>query len=138
MESTIYALLNCNKKASIAAYKILCKLKGLTCKIQTPVEKKSIFGYDDVVDYDEFVTKKKQLLVFGLFKEAGMGGYEEFDTFIDDVYVLTTWMERLPIQTLVEVSFCGKKMSFKVDDHRNAFPTTCQQLFIKNILRPAT
>lgn len=137
MESTIYNLLNANKKAAIASYNVLKKLKGLWCVIRTPVTEGSIFGKEDIVEYDEFVKDKKQLLLFGIFTE-GMIGAEEYDTFIEGAYALTLYDERLPLQTLVEVNFCNRYMMFKVDEHKNVLPTTCEQLFIKNMLVPAT
>ena len=62
---------------------------------------------------------------------------EDFDTFID-AYALTLWEDKIPQQSLIEVQFCGRSMSFKVDTHRNLMPSTCEQLFIKNMLVPAT
>ena len=46
--------------------------------------------------------------------------------------------EKLPLQTLIEINFYGKRMYYKVDDHRNLTPTVTEQLFVKNILVPAT
>ena len=136
-QDTIYNLLNRNRKASLACFKVLEKMKGLWCLVKTPISQGSIFGKEDRVDYDEFVTKKKKLLLFGIFTEGTMGA-EEYDTFIEGAYALTTYEDKLELQTIIEVNFCGRYMTFKVDDHKNLLPTTCEQLFIKNLLVPAT
>lgn len=133
---TIYKLLNANRNTSIALYNKLLDLKGIECTVQKPVKQDSIFGLEDVVQYDELVKEKKKLLVYGIFQESEIGD-TEFDTFIDS-YVLTLWEDKLPQQTLVIVEFCNRKMSFKVDTHRNISPHNCEQLFIKNMLVPAT
>lgn len=137
MQGTIYNLFNANKKASLAVYKTLKKLKGFNCIVKTPINQGSIFGREDLVEYDEFVKSEKTLLLFGIFGEGTMGG-QDFDTFIDGAFALTLWDDKIPLQSLIEVNFCGRYMTFKVDDHRNLLPTTCEQLFIKNILVPAT
>ena len=136
METTIYNLLHKNRSLAIAYYKVLKKLKGFTCVIKRPITEGSIFGKEDIVEYDDTVREVKQLLLFGIFQEAEQG-MEEFDTFID-AYALTLWNERLPQQTIIEVEFCNRIMTFKVDTHRNVTPSTCNQLFIKNMLVPAT
>lgn len=136
METTIYNLLQKNRSLAIAYYKVLKKLKGFTCIIKEPITEGSIFGKEDIVEYDEMISKKSRLLLFGIFQEAEQG-MEEFDTFID-AYALTLWNERLPQQTIIEVEFCNRIMTFKVDTHRNVTPSTCNQLFIKNMLVPAT
>ena len=136
---TIYNLLKTNKRISLAAYNRLCKLKGLWCRIEEPIQDSnpSIFGLEDVAIYDKSTSYKKKLLIIGLFQE-GSQGMQDFDTFVEGVYILTPYKFRLPLQTQVEVNFCNRKMTFKVDDHRNLMPDICEQFFIKNILVPAT
>ena len=136
---TIYNLLKINKRISLAAYNRLCKLKGLWCRIEEPIQDSnpSIFGLEDVAIYDKSTSYKKKLLIIGLFQE-GSQGMQDFDTFVEGVYILTPYKFRLPLQTQVEVNFCNRKMTFKVDDHRNLMPDICEQFFIKNILVPAT
>lgn len=134
---TIYNLLKANKKISIASFDRLRKLKGLWCYVKSPVTSGTIFGKEDLVEYDDSLTKKVKLLIFGLFQESSQGMYD-YDTFIEGCYILTKYTDRLPLQTLVEVDFCNRKMVFKVDDHKNLVPSLCEQLFIKNILVPAT
>lgn len=134
--NTMYNLLRLNKNISLSVFNTLKTLKGLNCTIRKPVEKSSIFGLEDLVEYDEKIYTEEKLLLFGLFQEASQG-MQDFDTFIE-AYALTTYKERLPLQTLITVNFCNREMSFKVDDHKNLFPSVCEQLFIKNILVPAT
>ena len=136
---TIYNLLKINKRISLAAYNRLCKLKGLWCRIEEPIQDSnpSIFGLEDVAIYDKSTSYKKKLLIIGLFQE-GSQGMQDFDTFVEGVYILTPYKSKLPLQTQVEVNFCNRKMTFKVDDHRNLMPDICEQFFIKNILVPAT
>ena len=134
---TIYHLLKANRKISLASYKKLRNLKGLWCYVKCPVTSGTIFGKEDLVEYDESLTKKVKLLIFGLFQEGSQGMYD-YDTFIDGCFALTTYEEKLPLQTLIEVDFCNRRMTFKVDDHRNIMPSMCEQLFIKNVLVPAT
>lgn len=136
-ENTIYNFLSANKKAAIAAFKVLRKLKGLKCIVKTPISKGSIFGLEDVVEYDEFVTKEDQLLIFGIFTE-GTAGMEGYDTFLDGTYVLTLAKDKMPLQTQIEVRLCNLSMTFKVDDHKDPQPTCCEKLFVKNMLVPAT
>ena len=132
----MYNLLRLNKNISLSVFNTLKALKGLNCIIRKPVEKSSIFGLEDLVEYDEKVYTEEKLLLFGLFQEASQG-MQDFDAFIE-AYALTTYKERLPLQTLITVNFCNREMSFKVDDHKNLFPSVCEQVFIKNILVPAT
>lgn len=136
MESTIYNLMLKNRNASIKAFKVAKETKGLWCVIKEPVDTPSIFGLEDVADYDELKVRREKLLLYGIFQE-GEQGMQEYDTFID-AYALTLWEDRLPQQTLIEVQFCNRTMTFKVDTHRNVTPSTCKQLFIKNMLVPAT
>ena len=134
---TIYRLLRASKKVAIATYNILLKFKGLNCVVSEPVSQESIFGLEDVTNYDELVKKNRKLLLYGIFQE-GMQGMQEFDTFIEGAYALTLWNDKLPLQTQIEVEFCGNIMTFKVDEHRNVQPSVCGQTFIKNMLVPAT
>ena len=133
----MYSLLKLSKKLATAYYKTLLRLKGMNCIIRKPVEKGSIFGLEDVVNYDEMVKDSRKLLLYGIFQE-GMQGMQEFDTFIEGAYALTLWKDKLPLQTQIEVQFCGNIMTFKVDEHRNVQPSVCGHLFIKNMLVPAT
>ena len=136
MESTIYNVLHKSRTAALASYKKLKALKGLMCTVKRPVHTDSIFGLEDIVEYDEMVSSDEKLLLFGIFQE-GEQGMEEYDTFIE-AYALTTWEEKLPLQTEIIVHFCGRTMTFKVDTHRNVTPSVCEHLFIKNMLVPAT
>lgn len=134
---TIYKLIKVNKNTATKVFERLRKLKGLRVKITPPVNHSgSIFGLEDIVEYEEKTSYKTKLLLFGIFQEASQG-MQEFDTFIE-AYALTTYKQRLPLQTKIEVNFCGRRMTFKVDDHRNVSPSLCEQLFIKNMLVPAT
>ena len=136
MEASIYNLLHRSRNASLASFEKLKELKGLICVVKRPVSNGSIFGLEDLVDYDEMVSSTEKLLLFGIFQE-GEQGMEEFDTFLE-AYALTTWEEKLPLQTEIEVQFCGRTMTFKVDTHRNVTPSVCGHLFIKNMLVAAT
>ena len=136
INDTLYNLMQTNRRAALASYKRLKDLKGLWCYIQPPTTSGTIFGLEDLVEYDEDVKKRLKLLFFNIFQE-GEQGMEGYDTFID-AYILTSWEEKLDLQTLVTVDLCGRSMSFKVDTHRNVTPTVCGHLFIKNMLVAAT
>ena len=136
VSNTLYNLLVLNRKTALSTYKRLKNLKGLWSDIQRPVTNGSIFGLEDLVEYDEEVKQREKLLLINIFQE-GEQGMEGYDTFID-AYALTSWDDRLPLQTLIRVDFCGRSMTFKVDTHRNVTPAMCEQLFIKNMLVPAT
>ena len=136
ISTSLYKVLKLNKVAATSAYNRLKKLKGLWCDVKRPITSGTIFGLEDLVEYDPLVKTREQLLIFGIFQE-GEQGMEGYDAFID-AYVLTLWKDKLPLQTLIEVDFCGRNMSFKVDTHRNVSPTVCEQLFIKNMLVAAT
>lgn len=133
----IYKLLQCNREAVISTYNKLRDIKGLDCIVRRPVTNGSIFGLEDLVSYDDLVDCKEKLLIFGLMKETSVG-MEGYDTFTDDCFVLTTYDEKLPLQTEVIVNFLGRDSAYKVDDHRNLYPSICEQVLIKNILVPAT
>ena len=133
----IYKLLQCNREAVISTYKKLRDIKGIDCIVRRPVTNGSIFGLEDLVSYDELVDCPDKLLIFGLMKEASVG-MEGYDTFTDDCFVLTTYEEKLPLQTEIIVNFLGRESAYKVDDHRNLYPSICEQVLIKNILVPAT
>jgi hypothetical protein len=135
-ERGIHRALEAYKRTSISAYKKLVKLKGMDCLIRPPVGEKSIFGLEDLVDYDESATYPKRLLLFNIFQESSMG-MMEYDAFIE-CYALTLLHEKLELQTLIDVDFMGRQMSFKVDDHKNIVPAIHGQMFIKNMLVPAT
>ena len=97
----------------------------------------SIFGYEDKVAHDRVDEYETTLLIFNVFREGYMGE-NDFDTFNTEAYALTRKDDVLPIGTHIEVDFYGRKMYFKVDDHKNLTPTVTEQLFIKNMLVPAT
>ena len=97
MQNTLYNFLNANAKVAKVAYNKLRKMKGLWCEIKTPMNTGSIFGKEDLVEYDDFIKSSRQLLLFGIFTEGTMGGYD-FDTFIDGAYALTLWDEKIPLQ----------------------------------------
>lgn len=149
MEQAVYRLLTLNRNAAMSAYKMLKRLKGLNCVVRKPSieaqpvrqyeegHRGSIFGLEDITDYEEFEKYPDKLLIFNIFQE-GYAGDDEYDTFIANTYCLTPATEKLPLQTLIEVNFFGKRMNFKVDDHRGLTPSVVDQLFIKNILVPAT
>ena len=134
--ASLYNVLNLNRVAAIAAYKKLVNVKGLWCNVQRPVTNGTIFGLEDLVEYDELVKQRERHLVFGIFQEAEQG-MEGYDAFVE-AYVLTLWDNKLPLQTLIEVDFCGRQMSFKVDTHRNVMPHVRKHVFIKNMLVAAT
>lgn len=149
MEQAVYKLLTLNKNAANSVYNMLKKLKGLKCTIWKPSmdaqpvqqyeigRNRSIFGLEDITDYDCWESYTDTLLIFNVFQE-GYVGQDEFDAFSANTYCLTTKKEMLPLQTLIEVNFYGRKMWYKVDDHKNLSPTVTEQLFVKNILVPAT
>ena len=145
----VYKLLTLNKNAANSVFERLRELKGLKCVVKPPRgddqpfrqhepgEYGSIFGYEDKVAHDEMDSYGTTLLIFNLFREGYMGE-NDFDSFNTEAYCLTRKDEVLPIGTEIEVDFYGRKMHLKVDDHRNLTPTVTEQLFIKNILVPAT
>lgn len=149
MEQAIYKLLTLNRNAAISVYNLLLKVKGLKCTIwlpgfenqpvqqYEPGEQRSIFGLEGLVDYENYPSTCKVLLLFNIFQN-GYIGTNEFDTFKTDTYCLTLFNDYLPLQTLIKVNLYGKYMYFKVDDHQGLTPSVCDQLFIKNILVPAT
>lgn len=136
MYTEIYSLLNKNKKSAHSVYRKLLKTKGLWCDIKKPIQKESIFGLEDIVEYDEMTMQRCKLLVFGLFTE-GEKGMQEFDSFLD-CFILTPYHEKLPLQTNIEVHFVNRQFTFKVDTHRDLAPSVGEQLFIKNMLVAAT
>lgn len=147
--NAIYKLLTLNKNTADAVYERLLGLKGLECVIHPPREDYqpfqqhepgslgSIFGLEDKVEHDVVDSYPKKLLVFNLFRE-GYSGENEYDSFIPDAYCLTRFSEKLALATEIEIDFYGRKMFFKVDDHKNLTPSATEQLFIKNMLVPAT
>lgn len=149
MEQAVYKLLTLNKNAANAAFEMLKKVKGLECVISVPAidtqpvqqyepgRNMSIYGLEDLTDYEEFEKYPDRLLIFNIFQEGYAGG-DDFDSFTANTFCLTRYDERLPLQTLIEVNFYGRKIHYKVDDHRNLTPSVTEQLFIKNILVPAT
>lgn len=149
MEQAIYKLLTLNKNAATSVFNMLKKLKGLQCKVYLPSidnqpvqqyeagRKRSIFGLEALADYEQEECYPDKLLIFNIFQEGYMGD-DEFDSFTSNAFCLTTMAEKLPLQTLIEVNFYGRKVFYKVDDHKNLTPSVTEQLFIKNILVPAT
>lgn len=133
----------------MSAFNLLKRVKGLKCVVYKPrVDTQpyrqyeqgrngTIFGLEDLTDYDEYESYEDTLLIFNVFQE-GYAGYDEFDTFTSNTFCLTTAGERLPLQTIIKINFYGKKMWFKVDDHMTLSPSVVEQLFIKNVLVPAT
>ena len=146
---SIYRLLTLNKNAANSAFERLKRIKGLKCVITLPIRSAqpykqyepgqfgSIFGEEDKLEHDNEESYVDTLLLFNLFKE-GYSGTGEFDAFNSEAYCLTREKDRLPKGTDIEVNFYGRKMYFKVDDHKNLTPTVTEQLFVKNILVPAT
>lgn len=149
MEQAIYRMLTYSKNAAISTFNKLRRIKGLSCIITKPQDdvlpysqyqqdrRGSIFGMEDLVEYDEVEGYPEKLLIFNLFKE-GYNGMNDYDSFDTEAFALTLYEEKLPISTLVEVNFYGRHMNFKVDEHRSLVPSVSEQLFIKNILVPAT
>ena len=140
-KDAIYKLLQLNKNTSITTFKRLRKIKGLDCYIHPPVTnggvtEGSIFGLEDLVEYEDEDIYSDKVLIFNLFQEGTMG-MDQFDTFYE-CFALTLYEERYKLQTLIEIDLYGRTMTFKVDDHKNITPTIGDQLFIKNILVPAT
>ena len=144
----VYKLLTLNKNAADSVFERLKKIKGLRCIVREPAPETqpfkqfepgqfgSIFGWEDKIEHDE-KGYKTTLLFFNIFKE-GFVGSDEFDTFQTDTYCLTRYKDKLPLGTHIEVDFYGRKMYYKVDDHKNLTPHMTEQLFVKNILVPAT
>ena len=149
MEQAVYRLLTLNRNAAMSAFNLLKRVKGLKCRVFKPRvdyeprrqyeqgRNGTIFGLEDLTDYDEYESYEDTLLIFNVFQE-GYAGYDEFDTFTTNTFCLTTAGDRLPLQTVIEINFYGKKMWFKVDDHQTLSPSVVEQLFIKNVLVPAT
>lgn len=150
MEQSVYKLLTLNKNVVVATFNRLVQIKGLWCSITKPAPENklssqyeigkngSIFGMEDLVEYEELEPQREKLLVFNLFKE-GISGFNDFDTFTtEQPYILTLYKDRLPLQTLIEVDFYGKHMNFKVDSHNNLTPSVTEPLLLKHILVPAT
>lgn len=149
MEQAVYRLLTLNKNAATSTFNMLKKLKGLSCIVRKPAlqtqpvkqyetgANHSIFGLEDLTDYENWESYEDKLLIFNIFQEGYAGG-DDFDTFTSNTFCLTTNEEKLPLQTIIEINFYGRKMFYKVDDHKNLTPSVVEQLFIKNILVPAT
>lgn len=150
MEQAIYRMLTLSKNATISTFRRLLRIKGLECLITKPQpdvmpytqyeegRRGSIFGMEDLVEYEELESYTDKLLIFNLFKE-GINGMNDYDSFVsDDTFALTLFEDKLPISTLVEVSFYGRHFNFKVDSHKSLVPSVSEQLLIKNILVPAT
>lgn len=133
----LYNFLDVNKKLSLATYHIQRKIKGLFCRIYTPIENKSIFGLEDsLITYKEKPYEDK-FLIYNLFQESFEGGLD-YDPFIEDVYILAPPDDRLALKARVEVEFYGRTLNFIVDDIKNKTPHIESPLFLKFILVPAT
>lgn len=149
MEQSVYRLLTLNRNAVISTFNRLKRIKGLECIITKPCtdnmpykqheigQRGSIFGLEDLVEYEEVEGYPDRLLIFNLFKE-GFSGFNDYDSFTTDTFALTLYEDKLPLTTLVEVNFYGRHMDFKVDDHKTLAPSVSEQVLIKNILVPAT
>ena len=62
---TIYKLIKVNKNTATKVFERLRKLKGLRVKITPPVNHSgSIFGLEDIVEYEEKTSYKTKLLLF--------------------------------------------------------------------------
>ena len=131
----IHKLLTRNRRAALSMYKMLVRVKGIPCDIYLPTVNSSIFGLEDsLVQYPTVPSKKdEKLLTFNIFQESYVG-FDGFDPFIQEAYILTTFEEKLPLQTKVVVNFLGRDLTMKVDDHKNLIPTVQDQLFVKNVL----
>ena len=93
MINAVYKLLTLNRNAAISAFKILRKVKGLECVVRIPAldsqphkqyqagRNGSIFGYEDLVEYEEFEAYADTLLIFNITQEGYAGMMDEFDTF---------------------------------------------------------
>lgn len=132
----LYNFLAVNKKYAVSAYRIQRKIKGLLCKVYTPIKATSIFGTSGLVEYESTYTEEKYL-VFNLFQESDSGGLD-FAPFITDPYILTLYDEKLPLRAKVEIDFYGRVYNFSVDTHRSFTPHVGEQLFIGNMLVAAT
>lgn len=149
MEQAIYKLLTLNKNAASAMFEALKRVKGLKCNVylpssaNQPVEhyeegrNRNIFGLEAPADYEEAECYEDKLLIFNLFQET-YAGDDGYDAFTSNTFCLTQTKQKLPLQTLIEINFFGKKLYYKVDDHKTLTPTVVDQLFVKNILVPAT
>lgn len=140
MSDPIYKLLQINRNIALAVFNRLVRLKGMKCLCRFPFkETQSIFGREDLVEYDDNWVDKT-LLIFNLLQvDQNIGGDNEFDPWEgEQPFVLTLYEDRMPIQTQIKVDFYGRQMTLKVDHHRNYTPHIHEQLFIKNILVPAT
>lgn len=145
----VYKLLTLNKNAANSAYERLRKLKGLKCRVfprsldSEPYRQYeegrmgSIFGDEDKVEHDPEESYETKLLLFNIFRE-GYSGINDFDAFNTEAFCLTREDERMAKGTEIEVDFYGRKLYFKVDDHKNLTPSVVEQLFVKHILVPAT
>ena len=134
MEQAIYRMLTLNRNATISTFNRLLRVKGLKCTIIRPQNdvmpyrqyeegrRGSIFGMEDLVEYEETEIDYDRLLIYNLFKE-GYAGSNDYDSFVsNDTFALTLAENKLPISTLIEVNFFGKYFNLKVDDHKSLFP----------------
>lgn len=136
--NAIYKLLTLNRNACISTFNKLRRLKGFDCKVILPQEEnQTIFGLEDLVPLDFDNAQDMQLLIFNVTQEDFIG-MEGYDAFLDGCFVLTRYEERFPLQTVIQVNFYGRLLTYKVDDHRNLTPHITEQLFIKNMLVAAT
>lgn len=139
----IYKLLELNRKSSLAIFDSLLRVKGLNCEVYRPMrESQSIFGKEDLINYDEGAVERHRLLIFNLFghqanQRVGIG---EFDPFYpqNTVFALTKCGDEFPIQTRIVIDFYGKKIAMKVDDHEALSPSVVDSIFVKNMLVAST
>ena len=134
----LYDFLNVNRKLAVAAYKIQRNIKGLNCIIEKPIQMNSVFGMEDsLITYDEENPVTGKYLVFNLFQE-GMLGFEDFDAFIQNPYLLTLYEEKLDLKSRITVNFRGRDFKFVVDEIKSPTPHIENQLFSAHILVAAT
>ena len=134
----LYDFLNVNRKLAVAAYKIQRNIKGLNCIIEKPIQMNSVFGMEDsLITYDEENPITGKYLVFNLFQE-GMLGFEDFDAFIQNPYLLTLYEEKLDLKSRITVNFRGRDFKFVVDEIKSPTPHIENQLFSAHILVAAT
>ena len=74
-KDAIYRLLQLNKNTSVTTFKRLRKIKGLDCYIHPPVTnggvtEGSIFGLEDLVEYEDEDIYSDKVLIFNLFQEC--------------------------------------------------------------------
>lgn len=98
----------------------------------------SVFGIEDsLITYDEEHPTTGKYLIYNLFQE-GMLGFEDFDAFIQNPYLLTLYEEKLDLKSRITVNFYGREFKFVVDEIKSPTPHIENQLFAAHILVAAT